>query len=76
MKSNLSPLGTNNFSKLLYHKQATYILSTRNATNYLMYQPILSIYQLYHTPTFKIPYEIKFIALVKVSRQIKSIQGQ
>lgn len=26
----------NNFSSLLYHKQAICILSTRNATNYLM----------------------------------------
>lgn len=39
------------------------ILSTRNATNYLIHWPILSIYQLDHTLTFKTLYEIKSLSL-------------
>lgn len=38
------------FLKLLYHRLATCIIITRNATNYLMYWPIPSIDQLHHTP--------------------------
>lgn len=47
----------------LYHRQVTYNLSTRTATNYLIHWPILSIYQLDHTPTFKISYKIKSLLL-------------
>ena len=53
----------NNFSKLLYHKLAICILSKYQKCNKLMYQPILSMYELYDIPTFKTPYEINSLLL-------------
>lgn len=61
-KRNLSPLDTEFLTSAL--SQASYcIISTRKATNYLIYWPIFNIYRHHHTPTSKISYEIKSLSL-------------